>query len=33
MSDTLAGGLPPVPVEFGTVEWSEEVERYNSRWQ
>jgi hypothetical protein len=25
------GGLPPVPVEFGAVEWSEEVERYDRR--
>lgn len=31
MSDTQAGGLPPVPVEFGAVEWSEEVERYDRR--
>jgi hypothetical protein len=31
VSDTPAGGLPPVPVEFGAVEWSEEVERYDRR--
>jgi hypothetical protein len=31
MSDTPASGLPPVPVEFGTVEWREEVERYDRR--
>lgn len=31
MSDTPAGDLPPVPVEFGAVEWSEEVERYDRR--
>jgi hypothetical protein len=31
VSDTPAGGLPPVSVEFGAVEWSEEVERYDRR--
>jgi hypothetical protein len=31
VSDTPASGLPPVSVEFGTVEWSEEVERYDRR--
>lgn len=31
MPDTPAGGLPPVPVEFGSVEWIEEVERYDRR--
>ncbi len=28
MSDTPAGGLPPVAIEFGSLEWAEEVERY-----
>ena len=26
-----AGGLPPVSIEFGSVEWREEVERYDRR--
>jgi hypothetical protein len=29
--DTPAGGLPPVSIEFGSVEWREEVERYDRR--
>jgi len=29
--DSPAGGLPPVSVEFGSVEWGEEVERYDRR--
>jgi hypothetical protein len=29
--DTPAGGLPPVAIEFGAVEWREEVERYEPR--
>jgi hypothetical protein len=29
VTDTPAGGLPPVPIEFGSVEWREEVERYD----
>ena len=34
MPDTPVGGAPaPVPVEFGAVEWSEEVERYDRRSQ
>src|SRR5450759_1379199 len=28
---TPAGGLPPVSIEFGSVEWGEEVERYDRR--
>ncbi len=31
MPDTPAAGRPPVPVEFGSLEWEEEVERYDSR--
>ena len=31
MPDRLAGGLPPVSIEFGSVEWKEEVERYDHR--
>lgn len=31
MPDTPAGGLPPVSIEFGSVEWREEVERYDRR--
>lgn len=31
MPDTPAGGLPPVSIEFGSVEWREEVERYDPR--
>jgi hypothetical protein len=26
-----SGGLPPVSIEFGSVEWGEEVERYDRR--
>jgi hypothetical protein len=26
--DTPADGPPPVPIEFGSIEWEEEVERY-----
>jgi hypothetical protein len=29
--DTPAGGLPPVSIEFGSLEWEEEVERYSPR--
>jgi hypothetical protein len=30
--DTPAGGgAPPVPIEFGSLEWEEEVERYGPR--
>jgi hypothetical protein len=29
--DTPAGGLPPVSIEFGSIEWREEVERYDRR--
>jgi hypothetical protein len=29
--DTPAGGLPSVPIEFGSLEWEEEVERYRPR--
>jgi len=29
--DTPAGSLPPVSIEFGSVEWREEVERYDPR--
>lgn len=28
MPDTPAGGPPPVPIEFGSIEWEEETERY-----
>jgi hypothetical protein len=31
VSDIPAGGLPPVPVEFGAIEWSEEVDRHDRR--
>lgn len=31
MPDRSAGGLPPVSIEFGLVEWEEEVERYDRR--
>lgn len=31
MPDTPAGRLPPVAIEFGAVEWREEVERYDPR--
>ena len=31
MSDNPAGGQPPVPIEFGALEWEEEVERYRPR--
>ncbi len=31
MSDSPAGGQPPVPIEFGALEWEEEVERYRPR--
>jgi hypothetical protein len=29
--DTPAGGPPPVPIELGSLEWAEEVERYGPR--
>jgi hypothetical protein len=29
--DTSAGDLPPVSIEFGAIEWREEVERYDRR--
>jgi hypothetical protein len=29
--DIPAGGPPPVPIEFGSLEWEEEVERYDRR--
>jgi hypothetical protein len=29
--DIPAGGPPRVPIEFGSLEWEEEVERYDSR--
>lgn len=29
MPDRPAGGLPPVSIEFGSVDWKEEVERYD----
>jgi hypothetical protein len=29
--DTAAGGPPAVPIEFGAIEWEEEVERYSRR--
>jgi hypothetical protein len=29
--DIPAGGPPPVPIEFGSLEWQEEVERYDPR--
>jgi hypothetical protein len=28
VSESSAGGQPPVPIEFGALEWEEEVERY-----
>lgn len=31
MPDTAAGDLPSVSIEFGLVEWREEVERYDPR--
>lgn len=31
MTDRAAGGLPPASIEFGSVEWREEVERYDRR--
>ena len=31
MPDIPAGGPPPVPIEFGSLEWGEEVERYGPR--
>lgn len=31
MPDIPVGGRPAVPVEFGSIEWREEVERYDSR--
>jgi hypothetical protein len=31
VSDSPAGGQPPVPIEFGVLEWGEEVERYRPR--
>jgi hypothetical protein len=31
VSDTPAGGQPSVPIEFGAIEWREEVERYRPR--
>lgn len=31
MPDVPAGGLPTVPIEFGSPEWREEVERYDPR--
>lgn len=31
MPNTPAIGRPPVPVEFGSLEWREEVERYDPR--
>lgn len=31
MRDTLAVGPPPVSIEFGSLEWEEEVERYGPR--
>ena len=31
MSDIPAGLPPPVSIEFGTLEWEEEVERYGPR--
>jgi len=29
--DISAGGPPRVPIEFGSLEWDEEVERYGPR--
>lgn len=31
MADSSAGGQPSVPIEFGALEWGEEVERYRPR--
>ena len=31
MPDIPASGPPPVPIEFGSLEWGEEVERYGPR--
>jgi hypothetical protein len=31
VSDIRTGGPPPVPIEFGSREWAEEVERYPPR--
>lgn len=31
MADIPAGGPPPVSIEFGALEWEEEVERYGAR--
>lgn len=31
MPDVPASGLPPVSIEFGLLEWEEEVERYGPR--
>lgn len=31
MRDTSAVGPPPVSIEFGSLEWEEEVERYGPR--
>lgn len=31
MPDSPAGGSPRVPIEFGGIEWQEEVERYSPR--
>ena len=31
MPDSPAGGPPRVPIEFGSLEWEEEVERYGPR--
>lgn len=31
MPDIPAGVRPPVPIEFGSLEWDEEVERYKPR--
>jgi hypothetical protein len=31
VQDIPAGGPPSVPIEFGSLEWEEEVERYDPR--
>lgn len=31
MPDSPTGGSPRVPIEFGSLEWEEEVERYSPR--
>lgn len=31
MPNTPAGSMPPVSIEFGSLEWEEEVERYGPR--